>query len=398
MSAKNSWLKRNIFGFGFTSFFNDFSHEMTTAILPAFIQQLVGGAHAPLMLGIISGVSDFASSIVKVWSGLLTDRLKRYKLFLIVGYALTPLFVGIIGTAQYIWQVLLYKTIAWIGRGIREPMRDTWITQSVSPEYYGQAFGFVRAFDTLGSIAGPLVVFFMLKKYSLQTIFFVSLIPGLLSVLALIFFTHEEIHHQYIAKYHNWIDHLKKLSKKFNYFIFIMFIFGIANFNKMLIIFRAQEALTGQSGSSIIATGWAVLLYVLFNIIRAMSEYGLGTLSDYQSRKNILAFCGFGLFGIINILLMFSSHSLLMWGAIFLGAGMSTGAVTALEKSYAALLLPPELRGTGFGLLQMMDGIGDLISSIVVGFLWAALAPVYGFFYAVIMSFIATILLFNFKD
>src|ERR1700722_17914522 len=186
MKQKLQWLKENIFGFGLTSFFNDFSHEMTTAILPAFIQQLIGASHAPLALGLISGISDASASFIKVWAGIIADRLKRYKLFLIIGYGLTPLFVGIIGTANYLWQITVYKTIAWIGRGMREPVRDAWITQIVDQSNYGQAFGFVRALDTLGAIMGPLVAFFALKFYALSTIFLISFIPGIFSVLSLI--------------------------------------------------------------------------------------------------------------------------------------------------------------------------------------------------------------------
>lgn len=397
MQPKNTWLSKNVFGFGLTSFFNDFSHEMTTAILPMFVEQLIGTAATPLALGFISGISDAASSAAKIYSGFLTDRIQRYKPFLIVGYALTPLFSGIIGTAHAVWQILIYKTIAWVGRGMREPMRDTWLSNIVDQKYYGHAFGFNRALDTLGAVLGPLVTFFVLDILSLKTIFFISLIPGILSVLSLILLTHEDNEEQPNNPTLHWRQHLQELPTNYRYFVFTMFLFGVGNYNKLLIIFRAQELFMGQQDSFILATSSSILLYVLFNVIRAIAELGIGTLSDYVNRKKLLAFFGFGLFGIINTLLMVSS-STVAWILIFIGAGMSAGTISALERAYAAQLLPVHVRGIGFGILQLLDGLGDLISSIIVGTLWSAFFPNIGFLYATIISYIAMILLLTYKE
>lgn len=410
MRAKQNWLKQNIVGFGLTSFFNDFSHEMTTAILPAFIKELVGPTNTALFIGIISSVSDAISSFAKIWSGLITDKVQNWgtphnKFFLIIGYALTPIFVSLIGLSKYIWQVLIYKTVAWFGRGLREPMRDTWIANIEKPENYGKAFGFVRIADTMGAVAGPLIAFFLLKIYTLKTIFFISLIPGVFSVLSLIFLTHEEKINNKIYKHITLLNQLKNLPQNFNYFIFVMFLFGIGNFNKLLIIYRAQELLTGQATSSIVATGWAILLYTLFNIIRGISEFGIGALSDWEATRNLnrkgaraadlLAIFGFAFFGLVNIALLIPSNNIFLWVFIFVFAGISTGAVTTLEKAYAAELLPDNVRGTGFGVLQMTDGSGDLISSLVVGLFWTYLSPEFSFFYAAILSFLSAILLYK---
>lgn len=398
MHNKKKWLSKNVFGFGLTSFFNDFSFEMTTAILPVFIQQIIGTSATPPALGFISGISDAASSVLKVMSGLIADRVKRYKIFLIIGYTLTPLFSGLIGTAQYIWQIILYKTLAWMGRGIREPIRDTWMAKIVSPSFYGHAFGFQRALDTMGAIAGPIATFFALQFFSIKTIFFLSFIPGALSVLSLLIFTHEESPVSKKNEQFNWREHIKELPRNYIYFVFIMFVFGVSNFNKLLIIFRAQELLMGQSNSFILATSTSVLLYVLFNVIRSISEYGLGALSDIMSRKNLLATFGFGLFGLVNYMMLFPSNNVFVWSAIFICAGVSAGAVSALERAYAAQLLPSNVRGIGFGLLQMFDGIGDLISSIIVGLFWNVFSPEIGFLYAMILSIISMILLLLFKS
>jgi MFS family permease len=171
-----------------------------------------------------------------------------------------------------------------------------------------------------------------------------------------------------------------------------MLLFGLGNFNKVLFIYRAQEIFTGAQSSSIIATSLTLLLYALFNMVRAIGEFSIGTLSDYVNRKLLLAVIGFGLFGVASLGFIFPIISYSWWMFIFACVGLSTGTVTALEKAYAASILPAEIRGTGLGLLQAIDGIGDLISSIIVGSLWNSISPTVGFLYATILSFAAMIL------
>lgn len=387
------WLNKNLIGFSLASFFNDFCYEMATAILPEFVNLITGAGAAPLALGIIQGVSDAASTIMKLVSGWLSDRAAYYKPYLIFGYGLTGIFIALIGTAQSIIIILIYKTIAWMARGLREPMRDTWLSKTVDPQYYGHAFGFERAADTLGALIGPICAFIMLQLgYSLQTIFFVAIIPGILSMLPIIVFT-KETKEQAKKESVNFWGQVKHLPPEFNFFIAIMFLFGIANFNQALLIYRAQSVLSGQATSSVVATTWAILLYACFNVIRGISEFGIGSLSDYVNRKNLLAIFGFGFFGITGLGFMINSTQLTVWFLFFAIAGISAGTVKALEKAHAATLLPENVRGTGMGVLQTCDGIGDLISSLIVGGLWTFAGPNVGFIYAAVLSFISMLIL-----
>ncbi|MEM2112413.1 MAG: MFS transporter, partial [Candidatus Bathyarchaeia archaeon] len=150
------WLNRNVAAMGFTSLFSDASHEMTTSALPSFLTELVGAINAPILLGLISGFSDASSSFVKTFSGWLSDRLRKRKPLIVLGYFLTGLFVGIIGFARDWIEVLIYRVLAWVGRGEREPPRDALLADSVDKKFYGHAFGFHRSMDTLGAILGPL--------------------------------------------------------------------------------------------------------------------------------------------------------------------------------------------------------------------------------------------------
>jgi MFS family permease len=388
MPAKK-WLNRNVAAMGFTSLFSDASHEMATAALPSFLTELVG-ASAPQLLGLITGLSDALSSFVKVFSGWLSDKLKKRKFLMVLGYSLTGFLVGMIGFAKSWLEVLFYRSFGWIGRGTREPPRDALLADSVDKKYYGHAFGFHRAMDTIGAIIGPLLAFFLIPLLGFRNIFFISFIPGALAVLTVVIFVREK---QTIkGKVKNFFAHVKSLPKEFQIFVLIMFIFGIGNFNRTLLLLRVQEVLTPITGI-ILAGTLAVLFYAIRNVAQALADYGVGSLSDKFGKRNLLAIFGFFLFGVMSIGFMMTSTNIFYFVFLFILSGISAAAYTALEKAYAADLLPSNIRGTGYGTLQTVDGIGDFISSFVVGTLWVVVSSFIAFLYGAVLSFLATFLL-----
>jgi len=387
-----SWLNKNVFGTGPTSFFSDASHEMTTAVLPAFLVGLVGNTLAPQILGIISGLSDAAASFIKIFSGWISDKIKKRKGLIVAGYAATGFFAGLTGFATHWIGALFYRTFAWVGRGLREPPRDALIADSVSPAYYGRAFGFHRAMDTLGAIAGPLFVFLALAHFGVKNIFLFSFIPGSLAVITIALLTKEKSEDSKQQSRGFWKD-VASLPSSFRFFLLVMFIFGIGNFNRTLLLLRAQNVLTPAVGLAI-AGGLSVLLYTLRNVFQAIADYVVGYLSDFLGRKLLLAFLGFFVFGLMSLGFAFPIPALWFFILLFALSGISAATYTALEKAYAADLLPSHLRGTGYGVLQTIDGIGDFISSFTVGFLWSAISPASGFIYAAVLSVASAVLLF----
>jgi MFS family permease len=383
------WLNRNVAAMGFTSLFSDASHEMTTAALPSFLTELVGAASAPQMLGIITGLSDASSSFIKTFSGWLSDRLRRRKPLVVLGYLLTGLFVGIIGFARDWIETFIYRILAWMGRGTREPPRDALLADSVDKRFYGHAFGFHRAMDTIGAILGPLLTFLLISWLGIRNVFFLSLIPGSLAVLIIAIGVKETIRKPEAQKGFFW--HMKSLPKEFKVFVFIMFVFGIANFNRTLLLLRVQEVLTPVNGI-IIAASVSILLYMIRNIAQALVDYGIGSLSDKLGRKSLMASFGFFLFGITSLGFVYATD-IYFFVFLFVLSGISAATYTALEKAYAADLLPSSIRGTGYGVLQTIDGVGDFISSFVVGTIWALVSPELSFIYAALLSFVSTLLL-----
>ena len=184
------WLTKNLLGFGIASFLSDANHEIVPLVLPTLITTLVGPAHAPQYLGFISGLSTAAASFSVLFSGWLSDHIANRKPLILMGYGLTGILVGLLAFAHSWITVLVLMTIAWFGRGMRSAPRDSLIADSLDPAYYGHAFGFRQALDTAGAVAGPLIVYFLAGK-PLSTIFLVSLIPGILSLVTVALFVHE---------------------------------------------------------------------------------------------------------------------------------------------------------------------------------------------------------------
>jgi MFS family permease len=394
---KQGWLNRNIAGMGLTSFFSDMSHEMTTAVLPTFITSLVGPAFAPQVLGIVSGFSDAIASFVKIFSGWVSDKMERRKKIVVLGYVVTGFFAGLTGFAASWGQVLAFRASAWLGRGLREPPRDALIADSVPPQSYGRAFGFHRAMDTLGAIAGPLLVFFTLSALGVKNIFLLSFVPGFLAVAAIIFLVREKPKMPGRQTFTALWSDIASLPKEFRYFLLAMFIFGIGNFNRTLLLLRTEQVLEPTSGL-IIAGSLSILLYAFRNIIQAIADYLVGRLSDAIGRKIPLAFFGFFLFGIMSVGLIYPLANLWFFILLFAFSGVSAASYTALEKAYAADLLPAQLRGTGYGVLQTIDGVGDFISSFAVGFLWSVVSPAASFTYAALLGFLAAALLYFIRN
>lgn len=392
-----SWLTPNVIGFSLASFFSDISYEMTTAALPRLMTELVGSSLAPQFLGFLTGFSDVIASFFKLLIGWLSDSINRRKPFIFLGYAIATVFLSLIGAARSAWAVIGYRTLAWTGKGFREPPRDALIATSTLPQFYGRAFGFQRAMDSLGAILGPLLMLVLIKLVSLRVIFFMALIPGTAAVLSIVFLTHDKkiIQHKRLAP--RLFVYLKELPRVFVLFIGVLFIFSIGFFNKILFLQRAQELLEPTYGS-IRTTSLIVILYTLFNCVRAMSEYGSGFLSDHYSRKKLLAMLGFGLFGLMNIGFMTNASTISVLVLLFAIGGLSVATVTSLGKAYAADLLPAHVRGTGYGLMQAVEGISSLISNILVGFLWSYVSPTIAFTYVAIVSLVAAFLLLLIPD
>jgi MFS family permease len=387
MNTNNSkWLNRNILAMGLTSFFSDFGHEMATSILPAFLVSLGGSA---ALLGVIEGIADASISGMKLLSGWYSDYIGKRKPFAVIGYLLTAVGVGSFSLAFSWPHVLLSRVIAWLGRGIREPPRDALLTDSTKPEFHGRVFGFHRSMDTLGAIAGPAIAFVLIKSLPLRSIFLVALIPSALAFLTITLLvketrkgSHERAH---------FLVSMKGLPRNFRFFLIAVGVFGLGNFADSMLILRATELLSPASGA-VMAGSLAILLYTIHNVFYAALSFPIGVLADKIGKRKILVF-GYFLTGLSSVGFIFSTGNLFYLGLLFVVAGIAIAITDAMERTVAADLLPEDLRGTGYGTLATVNGIGDFASSSVVGLLWTTVSPIAGFGYGAILCTLGGILL-----
>ncbi|MEM3825780.1 MAG: MFS transporter, partial [Candidatus Bathyarchaeia archaeon] len=288
-------------------------------------------------------------------------------------------------------QVLFYRTVGWIGRGIREPPRDALLADSVEPESYGHAFGFHRMMDTLGAIIGPSIAFILLPLIGFRNVFLVALLPGILAILVFALFTREKVCRQKVEENRKLLGDIRGLPTRFKHYLLAVGIFGVGNFANTFLVLKATEALTPSLGA-IVASSISAFLYVMLNVGAAFFAYIFGALGDKFSKNNLLAL-GYLIFSIYCIGFIFSPPNIWVYAFLFLLAGVEKGAIDATERSYAAELLEENRRGTGFGILSTINGIGDFTSSITAGILWTLISASASFAFGAILALIATMIL-----
>lgn len=374
------WLNRTVLGIGLASLLSDWSHEIATAVMPAFLATM-GAAAA--WLGVIEGVSDGLSSFAKMGSGFFTDQLRRRKPIAVVGYLVTATGTACIGLATQAWHVLLCRASAWLGRGVRTPVRKTLLAAAVTPETYGRAFGFERMMDTCGAIVGPLTATILLAAFggNFSRVLLVTLIPGLLAAVAIAFLVEEKERLQ--VKYISFRARLTALPKPFQRFLLAVGLFGAGDFAHTMLILLATQKLTPQFGAAKAAT-IAVSLYVLHNVLYAGFAFVAGWLADHFNKRALLA-GGYALAAVMGLVLVFAPLNLTVLAVVFVIAGIYVATEEALEDSLAAELVDQEHHGMGFGVLATVNGVGDFVSSIVVGALWTAWGTQVAFAYSTVL-------------
>jgi MFS family permease len=397
---KEKWLNRNVAAMGFTSLFGDAGHEMVTAILPFFLATIGAGPEA---LGLIEGFSDGASSFVKSFAGYLSDKIGKRKPIMSVGYALTGIFTPLIAAATSWLQVLGLRVTAWFGRGARGPPRDALLADSVPSQATGKAFGFHRTMDTVGAIIGPALALFLLPLLSYNQIIAISVIPGLIAFFIVFFLVREakkkthpsnpvvSPHGDVGVEEKGFVKSIRTLPRSFNLFLVGVGVFGFGNFANSLFTLRAQQVLAPKIGT-LEADTIAVGLYLLLNVTYAAGSFPIGSLSDRIGRRKILA-TGYFIAAIVSIGTAFLSADFFILIPVFLLAGFHTAITDTVEGTAAADLLPTESRGTGFGVLQTVNGIGDFASSAAVGALWALISPRVAFAYAAFLCAVGGVIL-----
>ncbi len=387
-----NWLNRTVVGAGITSGLGDVTHESASVILPGFLA--VMGMPAAT-LGAIEGVADALSSFTKLGAGYAADRVGQRKTLVAVGYALTAVMLVFFALATSWVTVLIGRVVGWLGRGIRGPLRDAIMAQAITPETRGRAFGFHRAADSLGAVIGPLLGVALLAwagnlhlndpAGAFRIVFWLMLIPGVASVLSFAILVIDNGGTPNPAL-RFWAT-LRSLPADFRRYLAAVGLFGMGDFAPTLLILGATHLLTPRFGV-VHAAQLAGLLYVGRNVVETLASFPIGVLADRFGHQRVLV-VGYVL-GVATAALMayafaLQLDSLYVLTAVFALAGLYIAIEESLESSMTASYVAEDIRGTSYGALGSVNGVGDLVSSVAVGFLWTAATPAVGFGFAAVL-------------
>lgn len=369
-----------VFVLSVVSFFNDIASEMLYPIIPIFLTSVLGAPAS--VVGLIEGVAEGTASLLKGYSGKLSDRLGKRKIFVVIGYGLgtiANLFYGIAHT----WHVVLAgKFTSRLGKGIRTSARDALIAENVEQPMLGRAFGFHRGTDTLGAILGPLLAILLLHFYqdNYRLMFFLALIPTTIAFILLVVYIKEKPRAPVVASEEKFA--IRTLPRKFLFFVFISAIFAVGNSSDAFIILRSKGL-----GFTLVFT---VLAYVLYNITYSLFSLPAGIISDKLGEKRVYVL-GLVIFAVVYAGFALAQMPIFIW-LLFPVYGFYMAMTDGVSKSYIANIIPTEKLGTAYGFYYMVTGIAAFLASLIGGLLWTSFGPEATFFYGAVLALVAALL------
>ena len=363
-------LPGSIWALGFVSLFMDISSEMVHGLLPVFLTAVLGASTE--MVGFIEGIGEATASISKLFSGWLSDKLGQRKGLTVIGYSLAALSKPLFAVASTSSLVLAARFSDRIGKGIRDAPRDAMIGDLIPAGMRGAAYGLRQALDTVGAVAGPLIAIGLMAALNdnFRLVFWLALIPGLLSVLVLVFGVREPPRAVAAAEAPLRLGDLKGIGRIFWIVVGIGAMLTLARFSEAFLILRAQD-----KG---LALALAPLVLVVMNVVYSLSAYPLGALSDRVDRRYLLA-AGFAVLIVADIVLAFAPNVLVVMAGVALW-GLHMGLTQGLLSAVVADEAPANLRATAFGAFNFVSGIALLLASLIAGALWEMIGPAATFF------------------
>ncbi|WP_078948607.1 MFS transporter [Streptomyces noursei] len=378
---EQSWFNAGVGSVSAASFFSDSGHEIATAVLPTF---LTATLHAtPGALGVVEGISDALTGITKLAGGPLANDPTRRTRIATGGYLGTALATGAIGLATTIWQAGILRALAWTSRGLRSPARDALLASLAPPRAFGRAFGLERAGDNLGAVAGPLLAALLVSVIGVRHTLYLAALPGLLAAAAITVAGRQARKALTATATRRRLHlHLAALTRAGLPRILVpVAMFELGNIAVTLLILRATQLLHHAGRDLATATSLTIFIYAAHNAVASAVAYLGGHWIDRAGPKKAFA-AGGTLYLAAYGLFAFSWHSWPPLLLAFMLAGSGIGLVETAQSTLVAHILPDPLRGSGFGLLGLVQSAGDFLSSAAVGLLWTLLTPAVGFTYA----------------
>ena len=365
---------------GVVSLLMDISSEMIHSLLPLFMVTTLGAS--TMAVGLVEGLAESLALVVKVFSGTLSDYWGKRKGLALFGYALGAFTKPLFAIASSVGLVLTARLLDRVGKGVRGAPRDALVADIAPPQLRGAAFGLRQSLDTVGAFLGPLLAvgLMLLWANDFRAVFWVAVLPGLLSVGLLLFGIHEPEHRQASTGRNpiRW-DNLTRLGSAYWWVVAIGALFTLARFSEAFLVLRARR---GGIPIALIP-----LFMVAMNLIYGLSAYPFGKLSDRMSHMRLLTV---GLLVLIaaDLVLAMDGH----WAVVLLGVGLwglHMGMTQSLLATMVADTAPTDLRGTAFGFFNLCSSLAMLIASVLAGFLWDKFGASFTFYAGAVFCGIA---------
>ncbi len=374
----------NVIVLGLTSLFVDVSSEMVYPLLPLFLTLRLGVT--PAIVGIIEGIAESVASLLKVFSGALSDKLGRRKGIAIGGYSCSAIGKVFLIFATAWPGVLVSRVIDRLGKGIRTAPRDALIAESTDSGKRGAAFGLHRFMDSFGASVGILLSYYFITKYNgdYKTVFIYSIIPAVLGV-GFLFLAREKAKVQAQAKKATLLNlNWRSLNPRLRAFLIVTVVFTLGNSSNEFLLLRA-----GNLGFS---AGQVILCYLTYKVLQSITSYPAGRISDVFGRRGMLV-GGYLTYGLVYLGFALAKGPSLLW-LLFAAYGVYNGVTEGVEKALVSDIAPADQKATLIGLHATLVGVGLFPASALAGLLWNALGAAAPFYFGGVMGIAASAGLF----
>lgn len=374
-------LSRNVKNLGWVSFFNDISSEMIYPLLPFFLTQVLGAG--VLFVGLVEGIAESVSSFLKLISGWFSDRFQKKKGVILFGYSLASVTRPFMGLATSSFHILFLRFFDRVGKGVRTSPRDALLSQSCDEDERGRAFGFQRAMDHAGAMAGPLIATLILASLTknLRVIFFLAFIPALLC-LWILFRGVTDVVGDRVSPPSPFSLQWKVWNRKFKHFLIIVTLFTLGNSSDAFLLLRAKE-----QGIDIVSI--PVLWFVL-HLSKTIFSIPGGALSDRMGRRGVMILA-WAVYGLVYLGFAFASKAYHIW-LLFFVYGLFFGLSEGTERAWVADLVEESKRGTAYGAYHFFIGMATLPASLIMGLIWNTIGIKWAFSFGAVMALVAALL------
>ena len=388
---KKIWgFSSTVFFLGLVSLLTDVSSEMIFTLIPLFLCNVLGAATT--IVGLVGGVSESTDAVFRIFSGWISDRIKKRKFLAVLGYGISTLAKPFMYLAVSWSSILIIRFSDRMGKGIRSSPRDALIADSVSAGERGKGFGLHRAMDTFGAVLGlgiATIIIYLVQRGGLelslktyQWLVLVGVVPAVLAVVVLLVFVHEGGRESSLANGSQGGLSEKsptRFDPRFKIFLAIMAVFTLGNSSDFFVILRAQDL-----GSPVL---FITLMLVSLNVTYTVFSIPAGMLSDRLGRRGVIAL-GWFVYALVYLGFATASGTLQLW-LLFAAYGIYYGIAEGVARAFVADLVPEERRGTAYGLYHGVVGLTLLPASLIAGWLWQTISPAAPFYLGAGLAFLA---------